>query len=34
MFNEKVEFFKKLDIFYIDKPGKKSHSMDEIETII
>jgi len=34
MFDEKVEFFKKLDIFYTDKPGKKPHSMNEVETII
>lgn len=34
MFDEKVEFFKKLDIFYTDKPGKKPHSINEVETII
>jgi hypothetical protein len=34
MFDEKVAFFKKLDIFYTDKPDKKPHSMNEVETII
>ena len=33
-FDEKNEFYKKLDGYYNDKPGKKPHSIDEINSMI
>jgi len=33
-FDEKNEFYKKLDVYYKDKPGKKPYSIDEINSMI
>jgi len=33
-FDEKNEFYKKLDLYYNDKPGKKPHNFDEINSMI
>jgi len=32
--DEKNESYKKLDLYYNDKPGKKPHSINEINSII
>jgi len=33
-FNDKMEFYKKMDRYYLDKPGKKPYTAEKIESII
>jgi len=34
LFDEKNEFYKKLDLYYKDKPDKNPYSIDEINSMI
>lgn len=33
-FNEKTEFYQKMEKYYLDKPGKKPYTSEKIESII
>jgi len=33
-FNEKLEFYRKFEIYHWDKPGKKPYTAEKIDTII